>query len=191
MRTAETKQLSADWTRAINAPNAVSFARILLAPVIAWAIFHDRHALSLILLALAAASDFLDGYLARSSQTTTLAGQYLDPIADKLLLCVVFVSLGFVALVPWWFVAIVFGRDLALLVASAIAMKISRYDNYRPTIWGKISTAFQIFAAIGVLAASTPVGHYLVIASALITIWSAVHYTWRGVSFFFAPHVSV
>ena len=185
MWTVETNQLSGNWGQSVNAPNLISFSRILLAPVVGWAILRSHLSLSLTLFAIAAATDFVDGYLARSSRNTTIAGQYLDPIADKILLCVVYVALGLAALVPWWFVGIVFGRDLALLVASVIAMKVSRYNDYRPTIWGKISTGFQILAAIAALAASLTVSHYLVILAAVATVWSAVHYTWRGVSFFF------
>lgn len=108
-----------------------------MAPLVAWAILANQNQLALGLFCLAAATDFLDGYLARNAAATTVVGQYLDPIADKLLLCVVFIALGIAGRVPVWFVAIIFGRDLALLVASAIAMKVSSYNNYRPTVWGR------------------------------------------------------
>jgi cardiolipin synthase (CMP-forming) len=185
MRTVEEKQLKQNSTGWWNAPNAVSLTRIFLAPVIAWAIWADRSTLALACFALAAATDFLDGFLARTAQATTRLGVYLDPIADKILLSVVYIALGFTGRVPLWFVAIVFGRDLALIVASAIAMKVSSYNNYKPTIWGKISTFWQIVAAVAAIASATSVvTQDIVYFSALATLWSAVHYTYRGIAFF-------
>jgi cardiolipin synthase (CMP-forming) len=185
MRTVEEKQLKQSSTGWWNAPNAVSLTRIFLAPVIAWAIWADRSTLALACFALAAATDFLDGFLARTAQATTRLGVYLDPIADKILLSVVYIALGVTGRVPLWFVAIVFGRDLALIVASAIAMKVSSYNNYKPTIWGKISTFWQIVAAVAAIASATSVvTRDIIYFSALATLWSAVHYTYRGIAFF-------
>jgi cardiolipin synthase len=185
MRTVEEKQLKQNSTGWWNAPNAVSLTRIFLAPVIAWAIWADRSTLALACFALAAATDFLDGFLARTAQATTRLGVYLDPIADKILLSVVYIALGFTGRVPLWFVAIVFGRDLALIIASAIAMKVSSYNNYKPTIWGKISTFWQIVAAVAAIASATSVvTRDIVYLSAVATLWSAVHYTYRGIAFF-------
>ena len=185
MRTVEEKQLTENSTGWWNAPNAVSLTRIFLAPVVAWAIWADRSNLALAFFALAAATDFLDGFLARTAQATTRLGVYLDPIADKILLSVVYIALGFTGRVPLWFVGIVFGRDLALLAASAIAMKVSSYNNYRPTIWGKISTFWQIVAAVAAIAsASSVVTRDIIYFSAVATLWSAVHYTYRGIAFF-------
>jgi cardiolipin synthase len=161
-------------------------SRLALAPFVAWSILVNRNGLALLLFALAALTDFLDGYLARNIRSTSKVGQYLDPIADKVLLCVVFIALGVSGRVPLWFVAIIFGRDLALLVASAIAMKVSSYNDYTPTVWGKISTLFQILAALAAMGLpETEWTRLAVLVSALATLWSAVHYTYRGVSFFY------
>ena len=185
MRTVEEKQLNEVSPGWWNAPNAVSLTRIFLAPVIAWAIWADQPKLALSLVAIAAATDFLDGYLARTAKATSRLGIYLDPIADKILLSVVYIALGFTERVPVWFVAIVFGRDFALVVASAIAMKVSTYNDYRPTIWGKISTFWQIAAAVAAIANATSLfTHDVVFLSAALTLWSAVHYTYRGIAYF-------
>jgi len=185
MRTVEEKQLNETKAGWWNAPNAVSLTRILLAPFIAYAIWTSHEYIALLLVALAAVTDFLDGFLARTRKVTTPLGVYLDPIADKVLLTVIFIALGFTRQVPLWYVCIVFGRDLALIVASAIAMRFSSYNNYRPTIWGKISTFWQIAAAVTAIAApAAPFTHTVIYISGAATVWSAVHYTWRGVSFF-------
>jgi cardiolipin synthase len=185
MRTVEEKQLKSGSSGWWNAPNAVSLTRIFLAPVIAWAIWADSSKLALILFAAAAVTDFLDGFLARTRHVSTRLGVYLDPIADKILLSVVYIALGFTNRVPLWFVAIVFGRDVALVIASLIAMKFSSYKNYRPTVWGKISTFCQIVTAVAaIISADSPITRDIVYVSAAATIWSAIHYTYRGVSHF-------
>jgi cardiolipin synthase len=185
VRSIKEKQLKTAVSEWWSAPNAISLTRLILAPVVAWAVWKDHGEIALALFVLAAATDFFDGFLARSTHTSTALGVYLDPIADKVLLSAVYIALGVTGRVPLWFVAIVFGRDLALLVASAIAMRVSSYDNYRPTIWGKISTFFQIVAAVAAIAApALTVTHFAIWLSAAATLWSAVHYTWRGVSFF-------
>jgi cardiolipin synthase len=185
MRTIEEKQLTEQKSAWWNAPNAVSLTRIFLAPIIAWAIWADHSYLALAFFALAALTDFLDGFLARTAQATTRLGIYLDPIADKILLSVVYIMLGYLGRFPLWFVSIVFGRDLALVIASAIAMKVSSYDNYRPTIWGKISTFWQILAAVAaIISAQSIITKQMILVSAAATVWSAIHYTYRGIAFF-------
>ena len=76
------------------------------------AILDGRHALAFGLFALAAFTDFLDGAAARRLGVSTQAGAYLDPIADKCLLSGAFLALAAARMVPWWLVAVVFGRDL-------------------------------------------------------------------------------
>jgi cardiolipin synthase len=175
----------------VNLPNLVTLVRLAMAPVIVAEIVRGQHMLAASLFAVAAFTDVLDGLLARKSKRTTRAGQYLDPIADKILLSGVFVALAIHGSIPIWYVALVLGRDLALLVASAIAMRVSRYDDYTPTVWGKISTFLQILTAVVVMAGNAvPFPYFpefarlIVIISGIATAWSAVHYTWRGISFF-------
>ena len=103
----------------------------------------------------------------------------------------VYLALGYIGSIPWWFVVMIFARDIALVLASAIAMRVSTYNDYTPTIWGKISTFFQIVTAVAMLAANAYgleffhlLGRVLLIVSTVATAWSAAHYTWRGVTFF-------
>jgi cardiolipin synthase len=184
MRTVEEKQLKPTSTGWWNAPNAVSLTRVFLAPVIGWCIWAGNYRSALAFFAVAALTDFLDGFLARTAHASTRLGVYLDPIADKILLTVVYLALGVTGRVPLWFVAIVFGRDLALVVASAIAMKVSTYNNYKPTIWGKISTFWQIVAAVAAISSQGEVTRNIIYISAVATVWSAIHYTYRGIAYF-------
>lgn len=171
--------------------NAVTLVRVLLTPVVVAAVIQGRHREAAAWFALAAFTDFLDGLLARSRHAVSSAGQYFDPIADKLLLSGVFVALAVEGSLPRWFLALVLGRDLALVIASAIAMRVSSYNDYTPTIWGKISTVLQILAAVTIMVSNAEgsqtysgAARATVWAAALGTAWSAVHYTWRGVMFF-------
>ena len=175
----------------LNAPNLVTLVRLLLAPAIVIEILRGSHVTAACLFALAAFTDFLDGLVARLVRATTAVGQYLDPIADKVLLSGVFVALAVQGSVPVWYVSLVLGRDFAILAASAIAMKVSSYSDYTPTVWGKISTLLQVLTAVLVMAGNAlPYAGFKDVAAAAIAIsglataWSAVHYTWRGVSFF-------
>ena len=169
----------------------MTLVRFLLTPFIVAAIVRGEHGLAVLLFAAAAFTDYLDGQLARTWKIATTVGQYLDPIADKVLLSSVFVALGVSGSVPVWYVSLVLGRDLVILAASAIAMKVSRYRDYTPTIWGKISTVFQVMTATLILGGNAfPISSFpeaaraIILASAAATGWSAVHYAWRGISFF-------
>lgn len=170
-------------------------SRLLFTPFVVWAIVRSRPLLAGWLFGIAGATDVFDGGLARKFHATTRAGQYLDPISDKVLLSAVYLALAWIGSVPWALVILIFCRDLALLIASAIAMRFTTYSDYTPTVWGKISTFVQILTAVVVLASnafgSVPqhdilrrLARVLIATAAAATVWSAVHYTWRGVSYF-------
>jgi cardiolipin synthase len=116
---------AAGWTRAgvLNGPNAISLARLLSGPVIAaWIVAGDFH-LAAPALAVSAASDWADGALARRLQLKdNVLGTYLDPLADKVLVGSVVGALGWTGALPAPLVALVLGRDAAL-VAGATALR--------------------------------------------------------------------
>ncbi len=175
--------------------HAFTLSRLILTPFAAWAIMARRPLLAGWLCGIAGATDAFDGGLARRFHATTRAGQYLDPISDKVLLSAVYVALAWIGSVPWALVILIFSRDLALLIASAIAMRFTSYNNYHPTTWGKVSTFVQIVTAVIVLASNAfgsgqlhnilhALARLLIVTAAAATVWSAVHYTWRGIAFF-------
>ena len=183
------------WQRDWRTPaNGVTLLRIALTPLILMRISQGRHREAAAWFAFAALTDFLDGWLARSQSLISSTGQYLDPIADKVLLSGVFVALAMQGSAPVWFVALVLGRDVALVVASLIAMRVSSYHDYTPTKWGKLSTALQILAIIAILLANAEgsgrvakMAQVCVLTAAAATGWSTVHYTWRGIWYFIPP----
>jgi cardiolipin synthase len=118
---------------------------------------------------------------------STQAGAYLDPIADKCLLSGIFLALGAIGSVPWWFVAVVLGRDVYILLAVVAVMALTKVRKFPPSRWGKISTFVQIATAVAWMVENIwPVPVLHAIATAMLwvcvgfTIWSGVHYTLRG-----------
>jgi len=115
-----------------NIPNLLTFARLLLAPFVFTAIVSGHGQRALALFACAALTDGLDGLLARRFHQITPLGAYLDPIADKFLLSGVYFFLAVIGSVPWWLVAIIFGRDIFLLLTSGIALMFTAFRQFRP-----------------------------------------------------------
>jgi cardiolipin synthase len=176
----------------------VTLVRVVLTPFIADGILHGRPLAAFWLAMVAGFTDVIDGSLARRLGASSAAGAYLDPIADKVLLSTIYVCLALHGVIPWWFVAIVFGRDVLILAAAGIALAFTTLRKFPPSVWGKLSTFFQILAAVvwmgrdafpatGLPAAGLPgltldsIGHLLIWISTGATVWSGVHYSWRGI----------
>src|SRR5579885_2536958 len=138
--------------RWLNIPNCFTVLRIVLVPFIIQSVFNERHVTALILFACAAITDSIDGAVARRFGAITRTGAYLDPIADKCLLSGVFLSLAASSILPWWFVSIIFGRDLYILLAVALILLFTPVRRFPPSVWGKLSTFIQILTAVAWMA---------------------------------------
>ena len=103
-----------------NTPNLLTLLRICLPPFLVDAILEGRFALSFVLFVVAGLTDALDGALARILKQRTMLGQYLDPVADKLLLSTIFLVLMHERLIPIMVTVLVFGRDVGILLVAAI-----------------------------------------------------------------------
>ena len=167
--------------------NFVTVLRLVSIPFLVRAILDARHATALALFLAAALTDALDGFLARRFHTETRLGAYLDPIADKLFLSITYITLAYAGHVPWWLVAIIFGRDAWLLLASIGALLLTRLRDFPPSVWGKASTFVQILCALTVLVRNaTPSAALDSLSSALaypvaaLAFVSGIHYSWRG-----------
>ena len=101
---------------------------------------------------LSAFTDLLDGAVARRFGGETKFGQYLDPIADKILLSGVYIGLALGGAIPMWLLAVIFGRDLWILALSGAALAFTKFRELQPSNWGKASTFVQVMCAVGVLA---------------------------------------
>lgn len=137
----------------LSAPNQLTLARLAFLPFVIIKIVDGHYGTALILFVLAGLSDGLDGLLARRLHQQTLLGQYLDPIADKLLLSTTFLVLSIVRaqgqpLIPWKFTVLVFSRDICILLVSAVLYTIAGLRDFRPSIFGKANTFAQLAAVV-------------------------------------------
>jgi cardiolipin synthase len=135
-------------------PNAICVLRILLVAPSALALLAGRYELTLLLFGIAAASDGLDGWLAKTFGWTSRLGKILDPIADKLLLVTVFLTLVWTGLVPLWLGVAVVVRDV-VIVGGAITYRVMiGYVEGHPTQVSKLNTLLQLTFVLGVIAAA-------------------------------------
>jgi CDP-diacylglycerol---glycerol-3-phosphate 3-phosphatidyltransferase len=163
-------------------------ARILLAPVVMALVLagDDVEVLAAVLFAIAAATDWWDGRLARRWNVTTTLGSFLDTTADKLLVTGVLIALIGADRVSPWIAAIIVGRELVILgLRGVIAVDGA---VMQPSIWGKLKTTIQFVAILlAILRPGGTIGgeyldEWVMVVAALITVMSAVDYLQR-----FAP----
>jgi cardiolipin synthase len=125
-------------------PNAITVARLLLVAPTAYFLWRSEYQLALVLMAVAGASDAVDGWLARRFGWTSKLGATLDPVADKLLVGALFVVLTLQGLLPPWLVAIVVGRDAIIMAGAGIYRLLFTHLELVPTFISKANTALQI-----------------------------------------------
>ena len=123
-----------------TAPNQLTLLRMMFVPFIVIHLVDGHYLWALVVFVIAGFSDGLDGLLARRLQQQTVLGQYLDPIADKLLLSTMFLVLSILHKIPWKYTVLVFSRDISILAASAVLYAIAGLRNFRPSIFGKANT---------------------------------------------------
>lgn len=167
----------------LTAPNQLTLLRMIFLPFIVINIVKHDFKWALALFVLAGLSDGLDGLLARTLHQQTLLGQYLDPIADKLLMSTMFLVLSIERQIPWKYTIVVFSRDVSILIISGVLFMIAGLRDFRPSIFGKANTAAQVGAIFFVLLLLiAPIGWVWIArtiflrATFAFTIISAVHY---------------
>jgi cardiolipin synthase len=168
-----------------TAPNLLTLMRICLAPFLVAAILDNHYALSFGLFVVAGLTDALDGMLARLLKQFTMLGQYLDPVADKLLLSTLFLVFTYKGLVPARVTALVFGRDVGILVVAAILYAAAGRREFSPSLFGKANTMAQVAAVAAVLAHQLTAAYWVEVfrlvaldATIGLTIASGLHYAW-------------
>ena len=150
-------------------PNAICVLRILLVAPSALALLAGRYELTLVLFGVAAISDGLDGWLAKHFGWTSALGKLLDPIADKVLLVGVFLTLAWIGRVPAWLALTVVLRDV-VIVAGEIAWRLLIGPVVgRPTGVSKLNTLLQLSLVLAVIATATWPG----VPAALVTVLGA------------------
>ncbi len=172
-----------NYRQILTAPNQLTLLRMIFLPFIVINVVKHDFKWALALFVLAGLSDGLDGLLARTLHQQTVLGQYLDPIADKLLMSTMFLVLSIERMIPWKYTVVVFSRDISILLISGVLFKIAGLRDFRPSIFGKANTFAQVAAIFFVLLLLIEPVRWVEIACTtflratfFFTIISAVHY---------------
>lgn len=136
-------------------PNLITLIRFLLILPAGWSILAGRFETAFVLFLVAGASDGLDGWLARRYGWISHFGAMADPLADKLMIAVVYLALAWIGVLPLWLTALVLGRDLVIVAgASGYHLLVERIEM-APTLLGKVCTLAHIVYVGMVLASLT------------------------------------
>ena len=170
-------------------PNQLTILRMGLVPVLVVLVLTRELGWAVAVFTVAGITDLLDGLIARLGHQQTKLGAMLDPAADKLLLSASFIVLtwgpGLVLPIPAWLTVVVLSRDVIILVSVAIVNLTAGPRVFYPSFLGKSSTAAQLFTVAAVLLLNA-LGRNPGWASLLfhltlvLTVTSALHYTWRA-----------
>ena len=174
----------------MNWPHRLSLLRIVCVPILvillslssSWSVWAAAA-----VFALAAATDFLDGHLARKNNWITIFGKFIDPVADKLLVLSALVMLTSLNLLPAWTVILILARELCVDGLRLVAISEGRVIAAGPL--GKIKTASQMLMILMLLLLrrplfSFPVGLAAGIWVCFITLWSGIDYFRQNFSLF-------
>jgi cardiolipin synthase len=171
----------------LNIPNLISLARILLVPVIVWAIASNEMLVAFSLFVVAGLSDLVDGFLAKQFRMATELGAYLDPLADKAMLVSIYVTLGIVEAVPRWLVILVVSRDIMIVTAVILSWLVDKPVKLKPLAVSKLNTLAQVLLAAFVLA-QLGIGLRLELAIQVLTAMVAA-LTLLSIAFYLAAWV--
>lgn len=173
-------------------PNWITLARLALIVPLAIALEGGHNVWALAIFAIAAGTDWIDGYLARKLNQTSALGALLDPLVDKILVTTALAGLTFQGVIPAWSVTLVLSREF--LITGLRAAAINAGIILSASIWGKLKTVMQMLAiisllAIGALPVLTTSAKGLWWAAILFTIGSGVEYLWQTRSIWKSPSV--
>ncbi|MDP1866012.1 CDP-alcohol phosphatidyltransferase family protein [Bradyrhizobium sp.] len=136
----------------MSIPNIITLGRILLVPVIVWAIASNQMAIAFALFIVAGVSDAVDGFLAKRFNMASELGALLDPLADKALLVSIYIALGTWGAVPGWIVILVVSRDIMIVAAVIVSWLVGKPIPMKPLMVSKLNTVAQVAFASLVLA---------------------------------------
>ena len=135
----------------LSIPNLITLGRILLVPIVVWAIWSGAMWAAFVLFLAAGVSDGVDGFLAKRFHMTTVLGAYLDPLADKALIVSIYVTLGIQAVIPGWLVILVVSRDIMIVGGVMLSWLVGSPIMVKPLLVSKLNTVAQIAFACVVL----------------------------------------
>jgi cardiolipin synthase (CMP-forming) len=138
--------------RGLSIPNLITLARIILVPIVVWAITSGQMLAAFGLFVAAGVSDAVDGFLAKRFRMASELGAYLDPLADKALIVSIYVSLGIAGALPISLVILVVSRDIMIISGFMLAWLVGKPMPVKPLPVSKANTVAQIVLAAVVLA---------------------------------------
>ncbi len=168
----------------LNVPNAITVARILLVPWIAWFTYARDYEPALWLFIAAAVSDLADGLIARRFNLCTRFGAIADPLADKMAMLTVTLLLAWQGWLPWWLAVAIVGRDVMIVGGAAAYHLLVGQLEIAPTWLSKINTVLEFVLLATLLATGAgyfdgepwlPVLMWIVFATVLA---SGAQYVW-------------
>jgi cardiolipin synthase (CMP-forming) len=133
-------------------PNIITLARIILVPIIVWAIASGEMEIAFGIFVIAGLSDAIDGFLAKRFDMTSELGALLDPLADKALLVSIYIALGIWGAIPRWIVILVVSRDIMIVAAVIVSWLFGKPVEMKPLMVSKLNTVAQVAFAALVLA---------------------------------------
>jgi len=185
----------------LNIPNALSFSRLLLSPVIGYLILQDEIRSAIYLLGVASVTDALDGYIAKNYKQQSVLGTFLDPLADKVLMSVCVITLGFTHLLPMPAVGLILFRDFCLVLGAAYYrykslptpftwnrfFSVSEVQSMeiKPTVFSKLNTILQL-ALVGTVMVfkGFNIGNQTIVDTLTYTVMFTTFFS--GVEYFFS-----
>ncbi|MDX8410196.1 MAG: CDP-alcohol phosphatidyltransferase family protein [Mariprofundales bacterium] len=165
----------------LSIPNILTLSRIVLTPLMVFALLRHEAIWALLLLVVAGLTDMLDGAIARFFNQRTVVGAYLDPLADKLLLISGIVALYHLGEVPLFlFLAVVF-RDVVIVLGAISYELVTRNLKMEPSLISKVTTAMQIACLfVLIMHQAWPISPQLVAwaiwLTFMVTVASGLHY---------------
>ena len=178
--------------RNVNAANLLTMARMLLVPAVVVFLVAEipyGYVVAIALFILAAVTDTIDGYLARSRDSVTTFGQFMDPLADKLLIAAPLIALVGMQRLPAWVAMVIIAREFAVVALRLVGL--AQGVSIPADRWGKLKTFFQIAAIVSLMlphslfpgwtaTGDTIVEVALVTIAVVLTVGSGVHYFWTA-----------
>ncbi|CAG9996641.1 unnamed protein product [Clonostachys byssicola] len=183
-----------------NIPNALTFSRLVAAPIVGYLVLHDQHAWAAGLFAYAGITDLVDGWIARRWNRKTVVGTVIDPMADKALMTILTICLAIKGAFPVWLAVIILGRDVGLAISAIYYRWISlpppktfsRYWDFslpsaevHPTTISKYNTVLQV-GLIGITTAAPLITADISSALTIMQYIVATTTVWSGASYIYS-----
>lgn len=178
---AATPPVDASKKKMMTLANKITILRIITIPVIVIGMIESQKEWVYVLLGFSMMTDLLDGLAARYRGERTRLGAFLDPLADKLLLTSVYMTLTLLGIVQTWVFVVVFSRDLLIVLGWVMIFILTGSTKIQPQILGKITTAVQMITALTyIIPLSLEVQRICLWTSIALTVASAIDYILVG-----------